>query len=80
VVARPRTAAQRRRVGFNVADAGQRTGCREVFAIVNQSLRQLAVIGADRVFAGARYQLFDSDVAADYNEAAVFAGFNYTFR
>jgi uncharacterized protein (PEP-CTERM system associated) len=32
------------------------------------------------VFAGARYQVLRSDVAPDYNEAAVFAGINYTFR
>lgn len=32
------------------------------------------------VFAGARYQTLDSDVAVDYNEAAAFVGLTYTFR
>ncbi len=32
------------------------------------------------VSAGARYQVLRSDVASDYNEAAVFAGFTYTFK
>ena len=30
--------------------------------------------------AGARYQVLHSDISADYNEAAVFAGLNYTFK
>ena len=32
------------------------------------------------VFAGARYQTFNSDVASDYNEAAAFVGFTHTFK
>ena len=32
------------------------------------------------VSAGARYQVLRSDVASDYNEGAVFAGFTYTFK
>jgi uncharacterized protein (PEP-CTERM system associated) len=33
-----------------------------------------------RVFAGARYQKANSDVATDYTEAAIFAGLFYTFK
>ena len=32
------------------------------------------------VFAGARYQVSRSDLASDYNEAAIFAGLTYTFK
>ena len=32
------------------------------------------------VFAGARYQTFNSDVAVDYNETAAFVGLTHTFR
>jgi hypothetical protein len=32
------------------------------------------------VFAGARYQISRSDVAVDYNEAAIFAGLTYTYK
>ena len=32
------------------------------------------------VFAGARYQKFNSNVSTGYNEAAVFAGINYIFK
>ncbi|HQR12081.1 MAG TPA: TIGR03016 family PEP-CTERM system-associated outer membrane protein [Casimicrobiaceae bacterium] len=32
------------------------------------------------VFAGARYQVSRGDLAADYNEAAIFAGLNYAFK
>jgi uncharacterized protein (PEP-CTERM system associated) len=32
------------------------------------------------VFAGGRYQKLNSDVANDYTEAALFAGFNYIFK
>jgi len=32
------------------------------------------------VFAGARYQISRSDLAPDYNEAAVFAGLSYTYK
>jgi uncharacterized protein (PEP-CTERM system associated) len=32
------------------------------------------------VFAGARYQISRSDLSPDYNEAAVFAGLNYTYK
>jgi uncharacterized protein (PEP-CTERM system associated) len=32
------------------------------------------------VFAGARYQVSRSDIAVDYNEAAIFAGLTYTFK
>jgi uncharacterized protein (PEP-CTERM system associated) len=32
------------------------------------------------VFAGARYQLFRPDFQQGYNEAAIFAGLNYTFK
>ena len=32
------------------------------------------------VFAGARYQIGRSDLAPDYNEAAVFAGLTYTYK
>jgi len=32
------------------------------------------------VFAGARYQIGRSDLSPDYNEAAVFAGLNYTYK
>ena len=32
------------------------------------------------VFAGARYQISRTDVAVDYNEAAIFAGLNYTYK
>lgn len=32
------------------------------------------------VFAGARYQISRSDVVVDYNEAAIFAGLNHTFK
>jgi uncharacterized protein (PEP-CTERM system associated) len=32
------------------------------------------------VFAGGRYQVLHSDVSIDYNEAAVFVGFNHSFR
>ena len=32
------------------------------------------------VFAGARYQVFSSDVSVDYNETAAFVGLTHTFR
>jgi uncharacterized protein (PEP-CTERM system associated) len=32
------------------------------------------------VFAGARYQVSRSDIAVDYNEAAIFAGLTYTYK
>ena len=32
------------------------------------------------VFAGARYQIGRSDLSPDYNEAAIFAGLNYTYK
>ena len=32
------------------------------------------------VFAGARYQISRSDLSPDYNEAAIFAGLNYTYK
>ena len=32
------------------------------------------------VFAGVRYQVLRSDVTTDYNESAVFAGLDYTFK
>jgi uncharacterized protein (PEP-CTERM system associated) len=32
------------------------------------------------VFAGARYQISRSDIAVDYNEAAIFAGLTYTYK
>jgi uncharacterized protein (PEP-CTERM system associated) len=32
------------------------------------------------VFAGGRYQVLHSDVATDYNEAAIFVGLSYSFR
>ena len=32
------------------------------------------------IFAGARYQIGRSDLSPDYNEAAIFAGLNYTYK
>ena len=54
-------------------------------AMVLQRTRSLfssdAMLGlGTTVFAGARYQIGRSDLSPDYNEAAVFAGLNYTYK
>jgi len=50
----------------------------------NQGAVRLAVTAPisarTTVFAGARYQIARSDISVDYNEAAIFAGLNYTFK
>ena len=50
----------------------------------NQGAVRLAVTSPlsarTSVFAGARYQVSRSDLAPDYNEAAIFSGLNYTFK
>jgi len=45
------------------------------------SLRLTSILSpSTTAFLGARYQKLNSDVANDYHEAAVFAGFNYLFK
>jgi uncharacterized protein (PEP-CTERM system associated) len=45
------------------------------------SLKLISIVSqSTTAFLGARYQKLNSDVANDYHEAAVFAGFNYIFK
>jgi uncharacterized protein (PEP-CTERM system associated) len=64
-------------IGKTVSNSGPAVSTEDLFVRVGMNWK---VSPLTTVTAGARYQAQNADVQGDYNEAAVFAGFAYTFR